>query len=337
VKSGDATRRVLIIDSDNVRRGMFACTLPASDFSLEFARTIEKGLDLVQHLRPDVVIVGRDGLADDLCQRIRSLPVGNACTLVLMDERFRDETVGEAEAEALGADTFIPFPCEAALFQQRLNYRRRSRQSEASPIRPEPATALLAPQPAVSSAKPQDKEARDDATGWAEFRQRVFSIHHAMNDMDYYELLQVPPHASPGEIKTAYFSCSMAFHPDRFMQLNDEELKRQIYEIFKRMSEAFKVLINPEIRSHYDTNLSGPERARSLRHGEREHPSTIGKDPVADASTPAGKRYLNFALLAESQGNLRSARMYLSIALQCEPQNSALRTRFEAFTRKLES
>ena len=48
--------RVLIIDSDTVRRGMLACTLPASRYSLEFARSAEKGLDLLASLQPDVVI-----------------------------------------------------------------------------------------------------------------------------------------------------------------------------------------------------------------------------------------------------------------------------------------
>jgi len=303
--------RVLIIDSDNVRRGMVACTLPGDRYGLEFAKSAERGLDLLGQLQPDVIVVGRDAGSRALCQRIRSLPAGVSCRLVLMDEQFRDEGLGRAEAEAAGADAFLPFPFESELFDDRLRASRG------------PSTPPQAP---VAPPRAGDEE-------WSAFRERVGFFAEHLEELDYYQLLEIGGGASAATIKEAYFRCSMELHPDRFLQLEDEALRAQIYEVFKRMTEAFKVLINPEARSQYDALLAS-ERASNLRYLDRPRIVT-SEDPTSDAATPAGKKYLHFANLAGAEGNLRSARMYLTLALRCEPHNAALRGRLEAMTRRL--
>ena len=325
---------VLIIDSDSVRRGMLACTLPAARFNLEFARSLEKGLDLLGRMQPDVVIVGRDSSSQEVCQRVRSLPAGQSCTLILMDEQYRNETAGEAEAEAAGADTFLPFPFEAPLFEQRLELRQRPPADASAAVKATAPTASANPTPApLSSISIQEST----QLAWDAFRGRVESLHGRLDSVDYFELLDLRRPAGPADIKDAYFKCSMELHPDRFMQLPDEELKRKIYEVYKRMSEAFKVLINSELRRAYEAGLDGTDRKNNLRYLDRGRQLASFEDPTSDASTPAGKRYLHFANLAAAEGNLRSARMYLTLAMQCEPQNVALRGRLDEVTRRLEA
>lgn len=335
--NADAERRtlcVLIIDSDNVRRGMLACTLPAARFNLEFARSVEKGLDLLGHLQPDLVIVGRDGSAQEVCQRVRSLPSGQTCTLMLMDEQYRNDSVGKSEAEAAGADGFLPFPFETALLDKRLELHRRGRVTAPTVLAaPEPDPDL---QPSSTGTATPASALENILRAWEHFRARVESLHNTLDKLDYYELLSVQRQCGPSEIKDAYFKCSMELHPDRFVQLQDEELKRKIYDVYKRMSEAFKVLINPELRSAYEDGLEGADGERNLRYLDRGRRPVCLEDPTADAFTPPGKRYLHFANLALSEGNLRSARMYLTLALQCETQNDALRARLDDITRRLE-
>ena len=323
--------RVLIIDSDSVRRGMLACTLPAARFSLEFARSPDKGLDLLGQMQPDVVIIGKDSSAPDVCHRVRSLHAGQRCVLILMDEQYRNESTGETESETAGADTYLPFPFEASLFEQRLALRHRP-SSPGTPSPDLPTAATMDAPPVVPPAEP----ASPSETAWEGFHVRVESFHARLDSLDYYGLLEIERQASPAQIKDAYFKCSIELHPDRFMQLRDEELKRKIYEVYKRMSEAFKALINPEIRSAYDAGLDGVDRESSLRFLDRGRQLSF-EDPNSDAFTPAGKRYLHFANLAEAEGNLRSARMYLTLALQCEPQNGALRGRLDTVTLRLET
>jgi hypothetical protein len=324
------------VDADNVRRGMLACSLPAWRYSLEFAKSAEKGLELLGHVHPDVVIIGQDSASRDLCQRIRSLPSGTNCTLVLMDERYRDEITGKAETEGSGADAFLPFPFATTLFEQRL--RSKLRPLEAMTARPKLAAATLPfPPPMIHHEQKPPEDTRADDSGWEGFSERVCGFFENLDKLDYYTLLQIPANASAAAIKDAYFNCSIEFHPDRFLQLTDERLREKIYEVYKRMSEAFKVLSNPETRCQYDAMLVNPERQTDLRYLERGTQHISSDDFTSDAMTPAGKKYLHFANLAEVEGNLRSARMYLTLALQWEPHNDSLRMRLEDITNRLES
>ena len=321
------TTRVLIIDADNVRRGMLACSLPATRYVLEFANNDEKGLDLLGRVRPGVVILGWSSRSD-LCQRIRSLPGGRSCAVLLMDERFRDQSVGRGEMEAAGADDFLPFPFELERLDTAIAQLRRR---PAHPTRDSAPTGAPFADHAARGATATDVAAPE--SDWAAFRARVDEIHANLDSATYYQLLEVPQTVSPGAVKQAFFDRSIEFHPDRFLQLEDQELRDRIYEVFKRMSEAFKVLSSPQARSQYDGNLAGP--TREVRYLERDEPPSDSQDPSDDARTPSGKKFLRHAILAEAEGNLRSARMYLSMAVQCEPDNESLQARLDVVTGRL--
>jgi DNA-binding response OmpR family regulator len=320
VTANSDSKRVLIVDRDNVRRGMLACTLPAHLFSLEFASTPEKGLDLLSSLQPEIVIVGNDRDATDFCRRIRSLLAGSTFALLLMDERFRDATIGKTESDAAGADSYLPFPFAVELLEDRLKATKAGTARGLS---------------AGGTARAELDHDAKHADTWQRFGKLVEQIHEQLDTVDYYQLLRVDKNSASSVIKEAYFYWSLHFHPDRFMRLSDDALKKKIYGIFKRMSEAFKVLINPEARSRYDENLAGPRRETSLRYLEIERTPDTLIDPTAEATTAVGKRYLHFATLAESEGNLRSALKYLTQAIQLEPENQALKNRLEDVKRKL--
>ena len=68
-----------------------------------------------------------------------------------------------------------------------------------------------------------------------------------MPKQDYYEILGVSRDAGEGEIKKAYKSLALKYHPDRNP---DDELAE---EKFKEASEAYQVLVDPEKRRIYDT------------------------------------------------------------------------------------
>ena len=63
---------------------------------------------------------------------------------------------------------------------------------------------------------------------------------------DLYDILGVERNASEGELKQAYRSLAMNYHPDR--NPNNKEAA----EKFKEINQAYDILRDPEKRSAYD-------------------------------------------------------------------------------------
>lgn len=61
-----------------------------------------------------------------------------------------------------------------------------------------------------------------------------------------YHLLGVPPTASDAEIKRAYRTCALRYHPDKNQETGASD-------IFKQLNQAYEVLLDPRLRQIYDT------------------------------------------------------------------------------------
>lgn len=73
--------------------------------------------------------------------------------------------------------------------------------------------------------------------------------------MDYYELLDIDKNASQEEIKKAYRVLAKKWHPD----LNQADPSAT--EMFRKITEAYSVLSNPQLRQDYDSALYSDNRA----------------------------------------------------------------------------
>ena len=69
-----------------------------------------------------------------------------------------------------------------------------------------------------------------------------------MTQQNYYEILGVSKEAEANEIKKAYRSLSLKYHPDRNPDPNDAER-------YKLINEAYEILSDPQKREHYNMEL----------------------------------------------------------------------------------
>ncbi|CAF3214356.1 unnamed protein product [Rotaria sp. Silwood2] len=87
-------------------------------------------------------------------------------------------------------------------------------------------------------------------------------------DKTYYNILNVSPTATASEIKKAYYSLSLQYHPDRTQSLNDIT-RREYAERFKLISQAYSILSDPEKRKLYN------------RYGKDERLIANGSDGIS--------------------------------------------------------
>jgi CheY-like chemotaxis protein len=154
---------------------------------------------------------------------------------------------------------------------------------------------------------------------------RVRAIYKLLGKMDYYRLLGVDQKATVEQITNAYFEYSLEFHPDRFFLLRSGDLKEKIYEVYRQIAQAYRVLSDDRARKKYDLDRAAgilpqppPELIRPIAP-KRDNGLDI------PTQTPEAERYVGLASHALGEGDLNGARLHLSLALTYERQNSILK------------
>lgn len=150
-----------------------------------------------------------------------------------------------------------------------------------------------------------------------------------LDELDYFQILQIPTTAGLAEVKKAYYDESRRFHPDRVFHLDDAELKGRVNRIYKRITEAYSVLRDEVRRGKYLADVSGPERALKLRYDEQsEKELKKARDEEAGA-TPNGRKLFAAGLAALQAGQLDAAERSFKMALLYEPANERLKARID--------
>ncbi len=83
---------------------------------------------------------------------------------------------------------------------------------------------------------------------------------NSMFDKSHYEVLGIPRTASKDTIRSAYFELAKSYHLDRFSNVSLGDYRQVAEEVFRKISEASRVLSDDNERSNYDVYLDRKEK-----------------------------------------------------------------------------
>ncbi|MEW5743092.1 MAG: DnaJ domain-containing protein [Myxococcota bacterium] len=162
----------------------------------------------------------------------------------------------------------------------------------------------------------------------------------AMDSQDYFQVLGLPPSATKGDIKKAFYRDSRTYHPDRVFHLADEVAKQNINSIYKRITEAYYVLRDDTKRAKYLTDINGPDRANKLRFteaSEAEQKAEAKKAVEEEYGTvPKARPFFKSALQDIERQNWGSAERNLKMGLTYEPGATRFKEKLVEVQKKLD-
>lgn len=157
----------------------------------------------------------------------------------------------------------------------------------------------------------------------AQFKARIDQIHADLDLYDYYELLNLKQDAPFDQIQEAFHRMALSMHPDRHHAASDQELKHKLHAIYKRVSEGYRVLMNPDTRREYQEGLERGER-RMVRK-ERK----LVERPENAITNPQAKKFYLMGKEAEDKGDLKTAIMHYKFAMDMEGDHPMIKGRWD--------
>ena len=139
--------------------------------------------------------------------------------------------------------------------------------------------------------------------------------------MDYYSLLGVPPDASIDAIKAGFRAFARRFHPDRFA--GHPEHVAEASAVYRRATEAYRVLTNAEQRRFYDEQRA-QGRTRFAPELVRRSVRPSGAPVHAETYSARARPFVAQAEQALRAKNYKQAKLNLQIALQHDAGNETL-------------
>ena len=126
----------------------------------------------------------------------------------------------------------------------------------------------------------------------------IHALAGIIDDLDYYEMLEVKRGAANSQIRSAYHDAQRRYHPDVLRDVPNEG-RTAASRISKRVAEAYSVLRDARRRQVYDRRLDAgqPKRmplveaeAEAGRQG-REAQDGLDRGRLRKSDTRAGETY----------------------------------------------
>lgn len=289
-------RNAVVAEADKAVRKAVAAHLPRDRFQTLVFEDGDAAFDHIGQNAVDLVILGRElpGMAGTvLCQLLRRGRKGGSMAILLMSPSYRDPYLGAGDCNAFGADAFLPLPAPPDVLEARV---------EAALSRREPVARLgLMPKPLA---------------------ERIDQLYGALDSLDYYQLLEVPPTADADAVQRGFHALSLVLHPDRHTRVRARapHVWEKVNAVYKRVSEAYKVLVDPERRRSYNLGL----RRRGKLRLETNDLSEREDRELSLCQTDDARHFVLESIELRSLGDLEGAGEAAARALEFEPDNEEL-------------
>jgi DNA-binding response OmpR family regulator len=300
-------RRAVVAEADKAVREAVVASLPKDRFEVYAFSDGDSAYEHITLQGADVVVLGKDmpgiqgTVLSDLLRKGKS---GPALAIVLMSPRYNGPGVGPGDCAAFGADQFVPLPTGPDVLLERIDAALAQR---------EPVERLKAMPPQIA--------------------RQIDELFDRMDTLSYYQLLDVPFESDRATIQGAFHQRSLLYHPDRHGRLKSEipHAFEKVNTIYKRLSEAYRVLGNASQRHEYNVGL---RRSGTLRYDVEARRRREEKN-MELATTPDGRARVLKAYECRTFGDLEGAQKWLGEALRLEPQNLAIADQIDAIGKLL--
>ena len=155
----------------------------------------------------------------------------------------------------------------------------------------------------------------------------IAALSKIMDELDYYQLLNVEPSASTADIRKAFHISSRHFHPDANRDLVGE-IRDQCRQISKRVTEAYCVLRDTRRRHAYDARISEGDSLR-IQIAEAKSAHDEQRKVERSGATAQGRQFHGKAEADLKAGNLTGAIQNIQMALTFEAGNVGFKSMLE--------
>ena len=160
----------------------------------------------------------------------------------------------------------------------------------------------------------------------------ISALSRIMDELDYYQLLNVDPKASTADIRKAFHISSRNFHPDANRDLQGE-LSDQCRQISKRITEAYCVLRDTRSRRAYDSRMEDGASLR-IQLAEAKNAHVEKRKAETSGSTAQGRQFHGKAEAELKLGNLAGAIQNIQMARTFESGNTGFKAMLEELRKR---
>ncbi|MCP4674809.1 MAG: DnaJ domain-containing protein [Deltaproteobacteria bacterium] len=153
-----------------------------------------------------------------------------------------------------------------------------------------------------------------------QFDAYVLKIYEVLDQLDYYRLLGVDSKAGVSAIRKAFYAIAAKFHPDRNRDA-DPRIKKALYNIFKRLNEAYRILCDAQKRVLYDKGL----QAGKVRLEQDSRRKNAPQNPEDTIKSRDARQFYRQAATELKKGSLMNAELHIKVAASREPRSEAIK------------